>query len=74
MVRIIPAHIEDGRIVPDGPLPEKDKVRSVSIHVELSGAMPRQDRGSTLPRLLGILKDVDNPKQEYVDYLERKYR
>ncbi len=74
MVKVIPAHIENGQVVADGPLPAKGDVRSVSIVLELAEASQTKPRDSTLPKLLGLLKDVGDPQKEYVDYLEQKYR
>ena len=73
MVKVIPARIENGHVVPEMPLPAAANVRSVSILVDVAEPPPIR-RESTLPRLLGILKDVGDPKQEYIEYLEKKYR
>lgn len=73
MVKVIPARIENGNVVPQTPLPDAGTVRSVSIVLDLAEPAPAT-RPSTLPRLLGILRDVGDPRQEYVDHLERKYR
>ena len=74
MVRLIPARIENGRVIPSEPLPEGAEVRSVTVLVEV--VEPELTaRESTLPRLLGILKtDVPNPREQYRQHLEEKYR
>ena len=73
MVRIISAHLSGDQIVPDSPLPPKDKVRNVSIVFEVDEELgtPRE---STLSRLSGILKGSDVTIDDYYDYLEQKYR
>jgi len=74
MVKVIPARIENGHVVPEMPLPASADVRSVSILLDVAEPPRPARRESTLPRLLGILKDVGDPKQEYCQYLEEKYR
>jgi hypothetical protein len=75
MVKVIPARIENGQIVPEAPLPPSGEVRSVTIHVEVAEPVQKPPKESTLPRLLGILRGyTGDAKQEYHEYLERKYR
>ncbi|MBL8798930.1 MAG: hypothetical protein JNM56_33910 [Planctomycetia bacterium] len=74
MIKVIPARMSNGQVVSDAPLPAAHEVRSVSILLEMQepAAPPRE---STLPRLLGILTEhPGNPRQEYGEYLEGKYR
>ncbi len=74
MVKLIPAHIENGQIVPDAPLPEAASIREVAIQVTLaepeataadSGlATSSEERMSAFMRLTGLMKghfpdDVD---------------
>jgi hypothetical protein len=71
MVKIISAHIVEGRVVPDEPLPDPERVENVSI---LLSVKEEKKKESVLPRVYGILKDDgSDPIQEYHDYLEKKY-
>jgi hypothetical protein len=78
MVTIISARIEAGRIIPDDPLPEGTDGLRVSVvfrRDEPTLALPGDS--SPLARLRGLLKgfDVgDDPRRDYTDYLESKYR
>ncbi len=83
MTRTIPAHIEDGRVIPDAPLPEE--IRSVAIVVETAETPPSiqepADDGTTLgfARLFEMFRGVLLPedydvKEDYRRYLEEKYR
>ncbi len=53
MTRTIPAHIEDGRVIPDTPLPEE--IRSVSIVVETAESPRETEAGSDRSRPAGRL-------------------
>jgi hypothetical protein len=77
MIRVIPAHIEGGRVVPDGPIPPPASVRGVSIVFDLGEDRSRSTREAASARLIGLLKDAGDPdrlREEYVGYLEEKYR
>jgi hypothetical protein len=74
VVKIIPARLENGQIVPSQPLPDRAMVRNVSIVLELNESAGRSPGESTLPRLLGLLKVDEDPEQAYIDYLTEKYR
>ncbi len=74
MVTVIPARITDGNVVPDTPLPPAESVRSVSVVIETADPQPEGKQESTLPRLLGLLKGTRVSPDDYVQYLEEKYR
>jgi hypothetical protein len=74
VVTVIPARITDGNVVPDAPLPPAENVRSVSVVVETTDPEQGAKKESTLPRLLGLLKDADISEDDYAQYLEEKYR
>ncbi len=78
MVKVIPARIEDGRIVTDEPLPEASVIESVSVVVRLVSEDPQMEREAALGRLLarfaGVRMDSDvDVKAEYARSLEEKY-
>jgi hypothetical protein len=74
MVKVIPARLENGQVIPSEPLPEAGTVRNVSIVLEFAEPAGRPATGSTLPRLLGLLKPEEDLERSYLDYLEEKYR
>jgi hypothetical protein len=75
MVQLIPARIEDGKVVPNLPLPATGAIQSVSILVEVAEPSCQADRAAALSRLRGILKEnVGDAREEYRRYLEEKYR
>jgi hypothetical protein len=74
MIKVIPAHLENGHVVPDVPLPEASDIKSVRLLVELADADPVPSAGSIVDRLHGLLRDHDVSEQDYRDYLEQKYR
>ncbi|HOB74781.1 MAG TPA: hypothetical protein PKG54_09660 [Phycisphaerae bacterium] len=74
MVKVIPARISEGNVVPKTPLPSAESIRSIFIVVELADPEESEKRESTLPRMLGLLKGADVSEEDYVRYLEEKYR
>jgi hypothetical protein len=74
MIKVIPAHLENGHVVPDVPLPEESDIKSVRLLVELSGTEANPRGGSIVDRLHGLLKDEPDIEGQYREYLERKYR
>ncbi|HEV3259520.1 MAG TPA: hypothetical protein VG013_21825 [Gemmataceae bacterium] len=67
-----------GLLLNDGKVIKKGRVYTLASplnHDQAGGVeLPQtKARPSTLPRLLGLLKDVGNPEQDYVEYLEHKY-
>jgi hypothetical protein len=74
MIKVIPAHLENGHVVPDAPLPEASDIKSVRLLVELSDADVKPRAGSIVDRLHGLLRAHDVSEQDYRDYLEQKYR
>ena len=77
MIKMMPAHIEQGRIVTDAPLPDAKELRSVTVLLEFKGSEPRSTKEEAVSRLTGLLKDSEMPErfqEEYGDYLEEKYR
>ena len=75
MVRLIPAHLENGCVVPDAPLPIGSQIRSVAVLVELAEIAAHPKPSSPLQPLAGILKGcpVGDAREEYHDYLDKKY-
>jgi len=76
MIKLMPAHIEQGRIVTDAPLPAADDLRSITILLEFKGTEPRLAKEEAVSRLTGLLKDLENPEslqEDYVRYLAEKY-
>ncbi len=75
MVKLIPARVENGYVVPLLPLPETSEFLSVSILVELGD---RQELPTNIPvmdKWYGVLKEpAGNYEEEYLKYLEEKYR
>ncbi len=76
MVKVIPAHIENGQVVPNEPLPDTSAIAHVSVVLNLK---PTAQNQSTLADLRGILKGKvtesdEDLKREYVEHLARKYR
>jgi hypothetical protein len=77
MIKAIPAHIEEGRIVTDTPLPDVSEIHSVTVLLEFVGTEPRSAKEQAVSRLAGLLKYSDDPEEfqeDYVRYLEEKYR
>ncbi|MBY0523674.1 MAG: hypothetical protein K2R98_09750 [Gemmataceae bacterium] len=75
MVKVIPARIENGQVVPESPLPPTADVRSVSILVEIAEVKIEPVRGSFLARWAGVLNGYEgDARQEYREYLEKKYQ
>lgn len=76
MVKVIPAHIENGQVIPESPLPEAAEVRGLSIVVECDVPDSRAVKEAAMSRLVGILKgvDLDDAHEDYVQYLIEKYR
>jgi hypothetical protein len=74
MIKIIPAHLEDGHAVPDAPLPDLSDIKSVRLLVELTDAEPKPRTGSIVARLHGLLRGHEVSEQDYRDYLEQKYQ
>ena len=74
MVKLVPARLENGAVVPEGPLPAASEVRSVSILLEVREPSVASGKESTLPRLLGILKVApEDGREQYRQQLEPKY-
>jgi hypothetical protein len=73
MVKVIPARIENGQVIPDTALPPDAEIQKVTILVDLREKTPSQE-GTIVSRLVGILKDVGDPREEYGAYLAEKYR
>lgn len=74
MIQVIPAHMENGSVVPDLELPADVDVRTVSIVVEVverEGVAPSQPSSS---RLFGILRGRKVTRDDYREHLEQKYR
>jgi hypothetical protein len=77
MIKMMPAHIEQGRIVTDAPLPDEENLRSITVLLEFKGTEPRSAKEEAVSRLTGLLKNSGNPEsfqEDYVRYLEEKYR
>lgn len=72
VIKIIPAKIDAGRIIPDSPLPEAEEIQKVSIIIEITEAATRED--SSLAKLEGILEGTGASEAEYYEYLEQKHR
>ncbi len=73
MVRIVAAHLSNGQVIPDEPLPAEDEVDKISIvlQVKENGARKRE---SFVDKWFGALKgSSDDPEGEYKKYLEQKY-
>ncbi|HWE36177.1 MAG TPA: hypothetical protein VG406_06360 [Isosphaeraceae bacterium] len=64
MVRLIPARIEGGRVIPEGPLPEPGEVRSVSILLEVGDAARGTETAQVKPRPLGADTQPDAKEGE----------
>jgi hypothetical protein len=73
MVKVIPARIKNGLVIPDVALPPDAEIQEVSILVNLREQAPAEE-GAILSKLVGILKDVEDPREEYGAYLAEKYR
>jgi len=73
MVKIIPAHMENGQVIPDAALPPDAEIRKVTILVDLCEKTPAEE-GTIVSKLVGILKDVGDPREEYGAYLAEKSR
>lgn len=73
MLKVIPARIENGQVIPDVALPPDAEIQGVSILVNLREETLAKE-GTIVSRLVGILKDVDDPRDEYGAYLAEKYR
>jgi len=73
MVKVIPARIENGQVIPNVALPPEAEIQQVSILVDLR-ENPSAGEGTILSKLVGILKDVEDPREEYGAYLVEKYR
>jgi hypothetical protein len=73
MVRLVPAHVHDGSVTPLTPLPERVKIRSAFILLELDDN-PSEPEPARFSRWFGILKDyTGDPKADYRKHLEEKY-
>jgi len=73
MVKVIPARIKNGQVIPDVALPPDVEIKQVSILVNVREKTPAEE-GTILSKLVGILKDVEDPREEYGAYLAEKYR
>lgn len=73
MVRIVQAHISNGQIVPDEPLPAADQVERVQIVLEVVDSNQQVDSEDELIWMRGLLKGMDDPKDNYRGHLEEKY-
>ena len=74
MVKIIPARLENGHVVPETALPPAAEIKGVCILLEITdAAIPKRDpRG--LEKWFGVLKDYEgDPKEDYRKHLEEKY-
>jgi hypothetical protein len=80
MVKVIPARIENGRVIPSEPLPEDSTIEGVSLLLKLKPKTPETGRrSSVLSELRGILQGKVSQSdhdlnREYAEYLEAKYR
>jgi hypothetical protein len=72
MVKVIPARIKSGQVIPDVVLPPEAEIQQVSVLVDLRDNSSAGE-GTILSKLVGILKDVDDPREEYGAYLAEKY-
>lgn len=76
MINVMPAHLEQGRIVTDEHLPDAEDLHSITVLLEFKGTEPRSAKQEAVSRLTGLLKDSENPEsfqEDYVRYLEEKY-
>lgn len=73
MVKVIPARIENGQVIPDVALPPDSEIQEVSILINLRERTSAKE-GTIVSRLVGILKDVGYSREEYGAYLAEKYR
>jgi hypothetical protein len=78
MVKVIPARIEQGRIIPSEPLPAESTIEGVSLVLSLKAPAAAGLRSGALAELRGILKgnvpaSDEGLERDYADYLARKY-
>jgi hypothetical protein len=74
MVKVIPAHVENGYVVPDAALPASCQIKSVAILLEVQDTRPPRQGASTFSLLHGILKGYQgDPEADYRRHLEEKY-
>jgi hypothetical protein len=74
MVKLIPARIENGHVVPEDSLPRAEVVRSVCILLEIAEPTQPADEPGHLLKWFGILKGyTGDPKEGYRKHLEEKY-
>jgi hypothetical protein len=58
MVKVIPARIEEGRVVPEGPLPDAATIGRVSIVVDLVEAAGGDAPDGDLARLMRLAGSI----------------
>lgn len=75
MVHIIPGRIENGHIVPVGPLPPVAQIRDVSIVLQTDEPDTLRSDKSTFELLYGLARGYSgDPREDYRQHLEEKYR
>jgi hypothetical protein len=62
MIKLMPAHIEQGRIVTDAPLPDAEDLRSITVLLEFKGTESRSAKEEAVSRLTGLLKNSEIPE------------
>jgi hypothetical protein len=73
MVKVIPARLENGHVVPEAPLPAAAEIRSVAILLEME-TLPSTEGARRMEKWYGVLKGYEgDPKEDYRKHLEEKY-